>query len=276
MDIFSIPLRHSQRRLPPRLAVSHVGYVAQKTEVVDRGFDTINFSFVLRGSGFYDLDGQRLPIEAPCVFVEFPDQPFHYGPWESTNWEELYLIYEADQRHELERAGLFSTAKPLWFLGDTRRVAELWRELRELLTQSYSPSADRVDRLCELLVIESLLCEGRSERHGPEAKVQNIRHHVEQHYLAQHDFAELSRKQGLSPTHFRRLWNTLVGVPPARYLSELRLRQACRMLVESQRSVAAISAELGFVDPLYFSRKFRAFTGENPTSYRRRYGGREA
>ncbi|HEV8245224.1 MAG TPA: AraC family transcriptional regulator, partial [Polyangiaceae bacterium] len=211
----------------------------------------------------------------PCVFVEFPGQEFHYGPWEGSTWEELYLIYESEHRRELERCGLFNAQKPIWYLGETRSVAELWRQLRELLTQSWTLSADRVDRLCEQLLVESLLCEGRSELRGPEAKVREIRHHIEQHYLEQHDFEQLSRKHGLSPTHFRRLWNTLVGVPPARYLSELRLRQACRMLVESRRSVATVADELGFIDPLYFSRKFRAFTGENPTSYRRRYGGRE-
>ena len=47
------------------------------------------------------------------------------------------------------------------------------------------------------------------------------------------------------------------------------------MSKRSALSLAFAAVTIGFVDPLYFSRKFRAFTGEDPTTYRRRYGGRE-
>jgi AraC-like DNA-binding protein len=185
-------------------------------------------------------------------------------------------MYDVEQRRELERAGLFDVKKPIWWIAESRGLAEFWRELRDLVTPNQAAlSTDRIDRACERLIVESLLSEGRYATRGPEGPVREIRHHIEQHYLDDHDFVELARKHGLSSTHFRRLWNLLVGVPPARYLNELRLRQACRLLVESKASVAQIAEEMGFSDPLYFSRKFRTFTGENPTSYRKRYSARE-
>jgi transcriptional regulator GlxA family with amidase domain len=58
---------------------------------------------------------------------------------------------------------------------------------------------------------------------------------------------------------------------PARYLINLRIRQASRMLAETRRSIAEIAVDSGFEDALYFSRRFKLETGFTPSEYRRRY-----
>jgi AraC-like DNA-binding protein len=52
---------------------------------------------------------------------------------------------------------------------------------------------------------------------------------------------------------------------------EERLRQACRALIQTDAPIAEVARTHAFADPLYFSRRFRAFTGESASSYRRRY-----
>jgi len=79
------------------------------------------------------------------------------------------------------------------------------------------------------------------------------------------------RGRGLSPTHFRKLWDEQVGVPPARYLTELPLRRACRLLVEEDEPIAALAAAVGFADALHFSCRFHAFTGIGPQAHRERH-----
>jgi AraC-like DNA-binding protein len=54
-------------------------------------------------------------------------------------------------------------------------------------------------------------------------------------------------------------------------LIEGRLRHACRALVQTDAPISDIARTHGFADPLYFSRRFRAFTGESASTYRRRY-----
>ena len=102
-------------------------------------------------------------------------------------------------------------------------------------------------------------------------RVASVRRWVETHWRDDHDFDALAQRYELSPTHFRRLWQRSVGVPPHRFLMEERLRHACRALVQSDKPVAEIARTHGFADPLYFSRRFRAFTGESASTYRQRY-----
>jgi AraC-like DNA-binding protein len=46
------------------------------------------------------------------------------------------------------------------------------------------------------------------------------------------------------------------------------VREACRLLVETRKTVGEIAAELNFADPLYFSRRFKQLVGVPATEYR--------
>lgn len=50
-----------------------------------------------------------------------------------------------------------------------------------------------------------------------------------------------------------------------------RLTEARRLLAFTLLPVAEIGYRLGFPDPAYFSRRFRAATGESPSVYRARF-----
>ena len=60
-------------------------------------------------------------------------------------------------------------------------------------------------------------------------------------------------------------------MPPARYVMNLRMREACRLLVETDKTVAEIADILSFEDPLYFSRRFSKMMGTPASDYRRRH-----
>jgi AraC-like DNA-binding protein len=195
----------------------------------------------------------------------------HYGP--KGTWHELFLAYPPTAVDTLASRGYVDTERPLWSIGDTRGVQHQLDDLSKLLS---SPAAladqiDRIDRSCEHLILESLMGAAAVAIEGSADRVASVRRWIETHWRDDHNFNDLARQQGLSPTHFRRLWQRSVGVPPHRFLIEGRLRHACRALAQTDAPVAEIARTHGFTDPLYFSRRFRAFTGESASTYRRRY-----
>jgi transcriptional regulator GlxA family with amidase domain len=48
----------------------------------------------------------------------------------------------------------------------------------------------------------------------------------------------------------------------------MRLDEAARLLVQTDRPVGRIAAETGFVDPAHFTKSFQRHTGQSPTIYR--------
>ncbi len=74
---------------------------------------------------------------------------------------------------------------------------------------------------------------------------------------------------GLSVSHFSAEFRRHLGMPPMRYLLELRLRRAAYLLADANLSIAEVAREAGFQDPLYFSRQFRRRFGASPRLHRR-------
>ncbi|HTN90281.1 MAG TPA: AraC family transcriptional regulator, partial [Sorangium sp.] len=80
----------------------------------------------------------------------------------------------------------------------------------------------------------------------------------------------LARAAGLSRAAFARRFLAELGVPPLRYVAELRMQRAAELLAEGDRSLASIAAEVGYDSEFAFSRAFKRHTGEAPGAFRRR------
>ena len=78
----------------------------------------------------------------------------------------------------------------------------------------------------------------------------------------------IAEELGLSPAYFTRLFQRRIGMTPVKYIIEVRVAQAKRMLTEENYSIKEIAAALHYEDQLYFSRQFTKATGLPPRKYR--------
>ena len=263
-------LRPLPRLHPARLQLSGIGFVPGKRERVrQRTFPHCAFSFIVAGGGDFQLGGRTWPVHAPCVFIQRPGPVFDYGP--RGEWDEIYLIFDADQTAELERAGYLRQDRPLWLIADQRPVLRLFGELLELLAEcDRRGNADRIDRRVEELLLVSLLdARPPGEPVAAETAVRAVAAELDSRWREDLDADVLAQRRGLPRATFRRWWRRLLGEPPARQVARRRIAEACRLLAESELPVAAVAAAVGFADPLYFSRRFRAETGTTASDYRK-------
>jgi len=86
--------------------------------------------------------------------------------------------------------------------------------------------------------------------------------------------AEVARAVGLSPAAFSRMFRRITGGTFTQYLQRLRVSEACRLLLETNRTVTSIGYASGFQNLSHFNRVFRASLGQTPCAYRRQHGGR--
>ncbi len=59
-----------------------------------------------------------------------------------------------------------------------------------------------------------------------------------------------------------------MGITPQDLLREARIKHACKLLRETEKSIAEVAYACGFIDPKYFSRIFKHSTGLSPTDYK--------
>lgn len=79
---------------------------------------------------------------------------------------------------------------------------------------------------------------------------------------------ELARSSAMSPFHFARTFRALVGVPPHRFLTAVRLRQAERLLAAGM-AVTDACFEVGFGSLSHFIRLYKRRFGVVPSAARR-------
>lgn len=54
-----------------------------------------------------------------------------------------------------------------------------------------------------------------------------------------------------------------------RYLNNLRMIEAEKLLIDLEKEITDISQDVGFSNPSNFSRSFKKFTGLSPSEYRK-------
>lgn len=80
---------------------------------------------------------------------------------------------------------------------------------------------------------------------------------------------ELSQKLDLNYSYFIRCFKRVTGLSPLAYLSRLRARRAASLLLRSDEPIGQIAQAVGWPNPYYFSRRFRAYFGMSASAYRR-------
>jgi transcriptional regulator GlxA family with amidase domain len=75
----------------------------------------------------------------------------------------------------------------------------------------------------------------------------------------------------MSPRNFARVFTHEMGTTPSRYLLQLRVEAARRLLEQTDKSPAQISAACGFSGTDLMRRAFQRLLGTAPEKYRRHF-----
>ncbi len=258
------------RRFPSSFPVINFDYIHRKENWVTRSFNACNFSLILRGRGEFRRKGKTWEVCAPCVITQWPGEFLEYGPSLPETWDELYVSYPASSMGRFRQCGFVDPQRPVWPIADAGLLHPQIAELEEL-SQTSTPEAavDRVDRVCERLVLETLLLpQGTAE---DEQAIHAVLAEVKRNLWKPVNFETVAARAGMSPSTFRRRWAEVLKTSPGRYLQQLRMREACRLLVETEQPIYQIAHEIGFEDELYFSRRFQKAHRMAPRDYRHAY-----
>lgn len=105
-----------------------------------------------------------------------------------------------------------------------------------------------------------------------------VKKYIHQNYARHFCLDDLCENFRCSKSTLMNSFREAYGTTINRYVTEVRVSRAKRMLADTDTSVREIAAECGFADQGYFTKVFVAAAGMAPTEYRRRAreGGVEA
>ena len=76
----------------------------------------------------------------------------------------------------------------------------------------------------------------------------------------------------LSKDYFRQLFKKTTGISITEYIQKTRIEAACKLLLETDRTVFDIAGDCGFSDIKFFYKTFKKITNKTPNEYRKEQG----
>ncbi|HET9647181.1 MAG TPA: AraC family transcriptional regulator [Microlunatus sp.] len=261
-----------RRKLTSRLLVTDAGYfphAAMHGRVRRSGSAQAIVILCADGAGWCDLGGQRHDVGPGEVLIIPPRLPHRYFADAERPWSIWWLHVTGEDVEDLLEAIGLTAAAPTAALADPFGVMALTESVcdeleRDETSQSLISASGAAWHLLARLAAER---DGRSRSRAPISRVQA---HLRERLAAPVSVPALAELAGFSPSHFAARFRTVTGFSVTEYVKRLRMARARQLLITSERSVAEIAAEVGYPDPFYFSRQFRAVNGVGPRAFRDR------
>ena len=233
-------------------------------------------AYVVRGQARFRTEQRGPETVAAGTVLHLPANTWHvFDPNSGATWCEYWLLF--DRRPVLDLLGrLLSEHVCLQPAGLQPAIIEPWRELHDLWLFKQPGYCEYGLYLLHRVLIEIHLRRHPLRRDRPNSMVARgefrLRSELEEGNL-QFDIRRLAEIAGTSYDHFRRCFKAETGLSPKQYWLNLRVQQACNLLINPNRTVKDVAAMTGFDDPYYFSRLFKTKVGLSPKHYRRRHYG---
>ena len=100
------------------------------------------------------------------------------------------------------------------------------------------------------------------------AALRRVRDLLEAEYARTVTISELAREAGLSTFHLIRVFRASFGLPPYKYLEQVRIQQA-RRLIRLGFPLTHVVHATGFSDQSHLTRYFKRIVGVTPGTYAR-------
>ena len=182
----------------------------------------------------------------------------------------IWVQHFSASRKELPRAFPPGRKPVLLGLAASSEVAgALLRRLHQLHS-----SGRRGNRLLRAALLAALLRElYHAARHsrlrsGETSRLRIVTEWVERHLEQVKTLRAVARQADLSESHFRNVFRKWRTQSAGAWLRDLRMTEARRLLLSTNMPTKAISARIGFGDPVAFSRCFRRVHGIPPGQFR--------
>lgn len=81
----------------------------------------------------------------------------------------------------------------------------------------------------------------------------------------------LAQEVGISRAHLHRKIKDITGVATGKFIRNIRMQQAARLILEGKVNCSDVAYHVGFCDNAYFSTVFKQYYGVSPTEYARKH-----
>jgi len=221
--------------------------------------NTWEIIYVTSGSGSLIADGEEYIFNKNNIIC-VPPGTVHYNTKLSNSVHTTFLTRDFIKSPQ---------NKVIFFEDDS--TATIGKLLDVMLSRFYGAESGKIEIISRLSDALSMIMKEKIHTGDKLGDVEKIKSLMISNF-ANPDFTvgNAVEHTNYSEAHFRKLFQAETGMPPVKYLLDLRLTSAAMQLknrANSEMSISSIATESGFNDQGYFARKFKEKYGVTPREY---------
>jgi AraC-like DNA-binding protein len=229
------------------------------------------FQLTLAGWGhfeLYDRPPERMTPGRTFVAV-VPSRHRYYLPADSRGWTFAWIgIYHPYLVRRI-RARVAATGPTIACDPDSDFVEGLKRLVRGVFHKDYRDRFDVESKLFDMVFAYERLAESLDDPAGERDQLlERVRNRVLATPRAPVTVHELAALEGMTQSRFSHFFRARTGLTPGNFMADARIKEAARMLVETDASLREVAATWGFADQSHFGKVFRRILHMSPASYR--------
>jgi AraC family transcriptional regulator of arabinose operon len=278
ISVLARPLMREALGLPltSRLLVTDCGYFPNAVDHLrsrPQGSGQAIVIVCVDGGGWCRLPSGPVEIGPGQVLVIPPGVPHTYGAAGERPWTIWWMHLGGADVADLVAAALPDAERPVIHAGDLYQVVALVDDVLGRMERDDSVRSRQAAAGAAWHLLALLAADRTGGPAGRDDAVRQAQQYLREHVSARVSVAELAALAQLSPSHFAALFRRATGFGVLQYQTRLRMSRARELLDTTDQAVAEIARALGYADPFYFSRQFRAVHGVSPSGYRVQHKG---
>ncbi|WP_025716892.1 AraC family transcriptional regulator [Paenibacillus sp. 1-18] len=236
------------------------------------------FIFVLEGQAEFIYKQKKYRVQKSDLFCFFPHLAHEYYTDQEHPLQKVWIAFEGPKSLALlERIGIKPSA-PFMANAVSKEILELISHLFSIVNDSSRQGSDlaRLITLHQIFeelsrdksdVLRSLVCSDYWLQQGKD--------YIDMHYCDRITIEQIAEHVGVDRAHFSRKFHSTFLISPAKYLQNLKIDQAKRLLEKTTYNLSIIAQSIGYTDMSTFSKAFKKTAGIPPREYRFRHQSRQ-
>ncbi len=266
-EAYSPYMRHPLIR---RMYLTDVGYfphAARHFRERSEGISEYILLFCTEGRGQVTVGGKTVSLHENEAFCIPRGMSHSYGADDEDPWSILWVHFAGTD------TGLFPLGemKVIRFESEhaVERLSFLFSLLFRVLRANYTEgNFIYISEVLMLILAETYYREKKNSASEENRHVTEMIRFMQANMHRSLTLKELCGRFSLSRSYVHAAFQNQTGRSPMAFFSDQKMRRACALLRSTGLGVQEIAAQLGYQDPLYFSRAFRKAIGLSPTAFR--------
>lgn len=227
--------------------------------------------YITEGKGCFYAGGNKYELEAGQGFLIAPGQQTFYQADKEEPWTYLWVGFDGrNAQSYLKEIGLTSE-KPVYRCKNGNVLQGIVGEMLENQNASFSGQLFLEGLLYRFFAVlaENIEMPALSRQESENLYVKRAMEFICNNYFEDIKIRDVAAYVCVNRSYLYTLFQNSIQMSPSRYLAEVRMSQAEKLLQMTDFSMEVVGRSCGYGDSLSFTRAFKERFGMTPTQYRK-------